>query len=109
MRFPVFERRNTPRTRVGCIATIVAPNYKRPRYCLVTDVSDDGVRVNPLGFDIPDEFVLRFFVAGEIKEATYKVIWRFGNDVGGKLASKASWRFGVAENREHAAADFQKI
>ncbi len=46
---------------------------------------------------------------GEIKEATYKVIWRFGNDVGGKLVSKASWRFGVAENREHAAADFQKI
>ena len=90
MRMPVFERRNAPRTRIPRVATIVLPNGQRPRHCLVTDVSDDGVRVNPTGFDIPDEFLLRFSVAGEINEATYKVIWRLGSDVGAKLISKAS-------------------
>ena len=90
MRLPAFERRNARRMRTPRIATIVLPNGKRPRHCLVTDMSAEGVRVNPTGFEIPDEFVLRFSVEGEINEARYKVVWRLGNDVGAKLVGKTS-------------------
>ena len=30
-----------------------------PRYCLVTDLSDGGVRVNAVGYKVPDEFELK--------------------------------------------------
>lgn len=57
-----------------------------PRDCLVTDISDGGVRLHVEGFEVPDEFVL--LLSGEglgAKERSYRVVWRLGYEVGAKF------------------------
>jgi len=57
-----------------------------PRDCLITDISDGGVRLHVEGFEVPDEFVL--LLSGEqiaSKERVYKVVWRLGYEVGAKF------------------------
>jgi hypothetical protein len=55
----------------------------------VIDTSDGGTRVSTShDFEVPDQFILR--LSGE--EATYKVVWRKGRQVGAKLASRAFQR-----------------
>jgi hypothetical protein len=54
-----------------------------PRYCLVTDMSDGGIRINAIGFNVPDEFGLR--LTGNAIPRRYKVIWHVGHNVGAKL------------------------
>jgi hypothetical protein len=76
------ERRRAPRRRVEYLATVV-PGNDAPRYCIVTEMSDGGVRINAIGYKIPDEFELRFPGNGSAK--SYKVIWRIGHDVGARL------------------------
>jgi hypothetical protein len=59
------------------------------QFCLVIDTSDGGIRVSTLhDFEVPDQFILR--LSGE--EATYKVVWRKGRQVGARLASRAFQR-----------------
>jgi len=55
--------------------------------CLVIDISNGGVRLNVEGLDVPDEFVLLLSEDGIVQESTYKMIWRFGNEVGAKFVS----------------------
>jgi hypothetical protein len=55
-----------------------------PRYCLITDLSDVGVRINAFGSKIPDEFVLLLSGDGPARDGTYRVIWRIGHDVGAR-------------------------
>jgi hypothetical protein len=76
------ERRRAPRRRVEYLATMV-PDNNVPRQCLVTEMSDGGVRINAIGYKVPDEFGLRFPGNGHTK--AYKVIWRIGHDVGARL------------------------
>jgi hypothetical protein len=76
------ERRLAPRRRVEYPATVVLDD-DAPRYCLVTEMSDGGVRINAIGYKVPDEFGLRFPGNGPTK--SYKVIWRIGHDVGARL------------------------
>ena len=54
----------------------------RPRDCVILDISDEGVRVYALGFDIPDEFVLSL---SDVLQERYKVIWRGDREVGAKF------------------------
>jgi PilZ domain len=56
-------------------------------YCLITDISDGGVRLNTLGLEIPDEFVLLLSGDGPAKDGRYRVVWRDGNEVGAKLVN----------------------
>ena len=81
------ERRRARRQRVEYLATMV-PDNDAPRYCLVTETSDGGVRINAIGYKVPDEFGLRF--PGSEPAKTYKVIWRIGHDVGAKLIGTAA-------------------
>jgi hypothetical protein len=76
------ESRRAPRRRVEYLATIV-PGNDAPRYCIVTEMSDGGVRINAIGYRVPDEFGLRF--PGNEPAKAYKVIWRIGHDVGASL------------------------
>jgi PilZ domain-containing protein len=55
--------------------------------CLVIDISDGGVRLNVEGLDVPDEFVLLISNDRKVQERAYKVVWRFGNELGAKLVS----------------------
>ena len=54
-----------------------------PRDCLITDISDGGVRLHVEGFEVPDEFVLLLSGDGlTAKERAYRVVWRLGYEVG---------------------------
>jgi hypothetical protein len=79
------DRRRSPRQRLGRLATIKLGVGIEPRYCLVTNVSAEGVRLQLNGIDVVDEFVLLFHGAGEAQDGTYKVVWRSGRDVGAKF------------------------
>jgi hypothetical protein len=58
-----------------------------PRYCIVNNFSEEGVRVTSHGFGVPDEFVLRFSGKGRLKNGAYKVIWRNQYIVGAKFVA----------------------
>ncbi len=58
--------------------------------CIVTDISDGGVRLRIEGIDVPDEFVL--LLSGDrysSQERAYKVVWRFGAELGAKFLGPA--------------------
>jgi hypothetical protein len=74
----------SPRWRGEYLATLV-PGNGEPRYCLDSDMSDGGMRINAVGLRVPDEFGLRLSGHGYTK--SYRVIWRNGHDVGAKLIS----------------------
>jgi hypothetical protein len=82
------EKRGSPRYPLERLAKIQLGVGNSPRYCLITDMSDGGVRVNTFGFEVPDEFVLLLSGDGPARDGTYKVIWRLGHDVGAKLVSR---------------------
>jgi hypothetical protein len=67
----------------------------RPCDCLVIDMSDGGVRLNVEGLNVPDEFVLLISNKGKVEERAYKVVWRFGNELGAEFVSGAR-RLGCA-------------
>ncbi len=85
------ERRRTPRQRGGKLATIKLGIGLAPRYCLVSNISDEGVRIHVNGYEVLDEFVLIFSEGGAAGQSgTYKVVWRNGQDVGAKFVSAAT-------------------
>jgi len=82
------ERRQTPRQRLGRLATIKLGVGIAPRYVLVTNTSAEGVRLQLNGIDVADEFVLLFHGnGGAARDGTYKLVWRQGQDVGAKFVS----------------------
>jgi hypothetical protein len=87
---PREERRQTPRHRLGKLATIKLGIGIAPRYCLVTNVSAEGVCLHVNGIDVIDEFVLLFHGDKNAQDGTYKVVWRSGQDVGAKFISPAT-------------------
>jgi len=79
-----FERRRAPRHPVQQIGMISAQSGGDPRYCLVVDRSDGGVRLRTTSdFEAPDQFVLRFAAT----EARYNVVWRKGSILGARLVA----------------------
>lgn len=78
------EKRQELRRDVARIAKIqVAPDAV-PFYCIVTDTSDGGVRLQASGFDVPDEFAL-LPCGGALQCGTFRVVWRHRGEVGAKL------------------------
>ena len=57
--------------------------------CTVVDISDGGVRLNVEGLDVPDEFVLLISNDRKVQEKAYKVVWRFGNELGAEFVGGA--------------------
>jgi hypothetical protein len=83
------ERRQTPRHGLARVAKIQLGTGTAPLYCVVTDISDGGVRVHSNGFHVPDEFVLLLDGDGPFQNGTYRVVWRRDDDVGAKLVRVA--------------------
>ncbi len=81
------ERRESPRQRLGRLATIKLGVGIEPRYVLVTNSSAEGVRLQLNGIEPIDEFVLLFHGDGDARDGTYRVVWRQGQDVGAKFMS----------------------
>jgi hypothetical protein len=85
------ERRQSPRKRLGRIATIKLGVGIAPRFVLVSNASAEGVRLQLNGIEMLDEFVLLFHGAGgPARDGTYKVVWRQGQEVGAKYISAAT-------------------
>jgi len=82
--FGFEERRQSPRRPAGHIGKIITEHGVRPRYCLVIDASDQGVRVRTTSdFQVPDKFTLHYASI----EGTYKAVWRRGVLAGAQLIS----------------------
>jgi hypothetical protein len=80
------DRRLSRRRVLNRVAKIQIGSGGLPRDCLITDISDGGVRLHVEGFDVPDEFVL--LLSGDAviaKERVYKVVWRLGYEIGAKF------------------------
>jgi PilZ domain len=76
------ERRSEPRWRVEYLATMVS-DKGGPRYCVVTEMSEGGVRIKTIIYRVPDEFGLR--LTGQAIAKRYSVVWRNSRHVGAKL------------------------
>lgn len=83
----VQEKRGELRYPLERLAKIQPGNGHRPLYCLVTDMSGGGVRINTFGIAIPDEFALLLSGDGPAQDGKYKVIWQIGQEAGAKLIS----------------------
>ena len=81
----IDERRRSPRHRLGKLATIKLGAGIAPRYCLVTNISAEGVRLHVNGIDVLDEFELLVHSPELAQNGTYKVVWRSGYDFGAKF------------------------
>jgi hypothetical protein len=79
------DRRQTPRHGIAHLAKIQLGISTTPLYCIITDISDGGVRVHANGFEVPDEFGLLLDGDGPFQNGTYRVIWRRDQEVGAKL------------------------
>lgn len=86
---PVLEeRRQSPRQRLGRLATIKLGIGIAPRFVLVSNFSSEGVKLQLNGFETFDDFVLLFHGnGGPARDGTYKVVWRQGQEVGAKFVS----------------------
>jgi PilZ domain-containing protein len=80
------DRRRSPRRRIYRLAKIELAPGIHARDCHVIDISDDGVRLNVGGLDVPNEFVLLLSGDGVVRKNAYKVVWRRGHEVGAKFA-----------------------
>ena len=81
------ERRRTTRHPLGRVAAIMfGQGQEHP--CLVKDYSDGGVRLQPNGFEVPDDFALLFAPNEPARSGRYKVVWRL--DVGAKFIGPPS-------------------
>jgi hypothetical protein len=80
------DRRRTRRRHINRMAKIQAGTGTLPRDCLITDISDGGVRLHVEGFEVPDEFVLLLSGDGIVgKERSYRVVWRLGYEIGAEF------------------------
>jgi hypothetical protein len=79
------ERRLSERQPVKRLATMLTGNGAQPRYCRVTEISENGVRVNAIGFKVPDKFVLLFSGSGPAQDGNYSVIWRSDQEIGAEF------------------------
>jgi hypothetical protein len=76
-----FERRHEPRYPVQQIGLLSSRLSDRPRYCLIMDRSQDGVRLRTTSdFESPNQFVLSYAAS----EARYDVVCRKVSLLGAK-------------------------
>jgi PilZ domain len=80
------ERRRARRHRLNRAAKIKSGAGLLPRDCLITDISDSGVRLHAEGYEVPDEFVLLFSDHSVLgRDRAYRVVWRLGYEVGAEF------------------------
>ena len=80
------ERRRTLRRSFNRVAKIQLGAGTLPRDCLITDISDGGIRLHVENFDVPEEFILLLSGDGLAgKERAYRVVWRLGYEIGAQF------------------------
>lgn len=81
------DRRRERRRQINRVAKIQWGAGTLPRDCLVTDISNGGVRLHVESYDVPDDFVLLLSGDGLTTEANYRVVWRLGHEIGARFVS----------------------
>jgi len=80
------NRRGSRRRLINRMAKIQVGTGTLPRDCLITDISDGGVRLHVEGFEVPEEFVLLLSGDGvAAKGRAYRVVWRLGYEIGAEF------------------------
>jgi hypothetical protein len=79
------QQRQSPRHPLRRLANVRPSKGGPSQLCMVTNMSDGGVRLQVLGAEIPDEFLLTLCGDQPADAGKYKVVWRLGTDVGAKL------------------------
>ncbi len=83
------DRRKDPRYKINSIARVQCQTGALPRDCLVTDISEGGVRLHAEGLDVPSRFIL--FLAGlSGGRRECNVIWRLGHEIGAEFADRGA-------------------
>ena len=82
---PDEERRGSKRCHLYHTVKMRFGADRRQRECVILDISDEGVCVYAVGFDVPDEFVL---LLSDVVRERYKVIWRRAREVGAKFIGR---------------------
>jgi PilZ domain len=83
----VKDKRKLPRRAVSLRVKIDIADGALVRDCLVTDISNVGVRLYVEGLEVPDAFVLLLGEPdGSIRPRACQVIWRLGYELGVKFA-----------------------
>jgi PilZ domain len=96
------DRRKSSRRAVSLPARIEITIGSPPRDCLITDISDGGVRLYIETVEIPDRFVLWFSADGRnARPRDCSVVWRLGHEIGA--------RFTDARGRGHKAPSTAKV
>jgi hypothetical protein len=81
------DRRHARRRLMNRMAKIQLAAGTLPRDCLITDISTGGVRLHVEGFEVPDHFVLMLSGGDLAKEASYRVVWRLGHEIGARFVA----------------------
>jgi hypothetical protein len=90
------DQRRSRRRSISRHAKIQVSGGALPRDCLITDISDGGVRLHVEGVDVPDRFVLLVSDGnGSARPRDCSVVWRLGLELGAK--------FTVAAGRDRAS------
>ena len=89
----MHNRRRTERYAARGAAKIHLAGSPFLRDCLVTDVSDGGVRLYVEGIEVPDEFALYFGNATGERRAC-RVVWRLGYEIDVAFAEAVQHDFG---------------
>jgi len=80
------DRRRSRRRLLNRTGKIRVAAGTIPRDCLITDISDGGVRLHVEGFEVPNDFVLMLSGDGlGADERAYRVVWRLGYEIGAEF------------------------
>jgi PilZ domain len=80
------DRRRSTRHAISRLAKLQIPGSTLPRDCLVTNISDGGVRLHVEGVEVPDHFVL--LISDGDRRAVprdCRVVWRLGFELGAEF------------------------
>jgi hypothetical protein len=83
------QQRLSPRHPLRRLAKVTSSKGGPSQLCMVTDMSDGGVRLQVLRAEIPDEFLLTICGDQPADAGKYKVIRRLGANVGAKCVPAA--------------------
>ena len=84
------DRRQFERRAISRLARIQVSGGALPRDCLLTNISDGGVRLHVEGIDVPDRFVLLLSDgSGSARPRDCNVVWRLGFELGAEFINSS--------------------
>ena len=87
------ENRRSNRRTINRHAKLQLADGGLARDCVVTDISDGGVRLHVEGFEVPDRFVLLLSDGeGGARPRNCKAVWRLGFELGAEFLDLPSRR-----------------